>query len=210
MLDVFFPAFCLGCGKEGSYCCESCFESIKVDVTNDISLPDRCFLDNLYAVSDYKNNSLLASLIHNFKYEFIKELSMPLGRLILNRLKSMDLQKMVLVPVPLHKSRQKWRGYNQSELLCLEISVGSTIKTCKLLERRHFKKPQMELKKEDREKNVLNAFNVSKIADKTDKDAQIILVDDVATTLSTLNECAKILKQSGFNHVSAIVLARVS
>ncbi len=166
-------------------------------------------MDNVCAVSNYKNDSLLATLIHNFKYEFIKELSVPLGHLILDRLKTEDLREMVLVPVPLHKTRQKWRGYNQSEFLCREISTGSGYITFNLLERRHYKKPQMELKKEDRERNVLNAFALSKTSVKVDKNTQIMLVDDVATTLSTLNECAKILKQSGFKHVSAIVLARV-
>lgn len=173
-------------------------------------MPEGLFIDYLYAVSEYENNSLLAKLIHNFKYEFIKELSVPLGRLISDRIKKENLPGMVLIPVPLHKTRQRWRGYNQAELLCRAISNVSGYETFKLLERGHYKRPQMELKKEERENNVKDAFRLSKDASKIDADSQIMLVDDVATTLSTLNECAKVLKESGYEHVSAIVLARVS
>jgi predicted amidophosphoribosyltransferase len=137
----------------------------------------------------------------------------------------------VLCPVPLHKKRLKWRGFNQAKLLADVVSGECELPVKEILERVKFKKPQMELKREERLKNVVDAFRIARgdgagarcgavhdvpgggYGGRNEGQGSaipqnIILVDDVATTLSTLNSCAKELKAAGAKIVYALVIAR--
>jgi ComF family protein len=101
------------------------------------------------------------------------------------------------VPVPLHPERFRIRGYNQAELLAKELSFRLGIPSLNVLVREKPTKPQFKLKREERMKNVIGVFTVSKKLKTKVKGANIILIDDITTTGSTLRECAKILKKSG-------------
>ncbi len=226
--DLFFPAFCFGCANEGSFLCDKCYESLIKKIPNpeikSAFAPDESdtSLDGIMAVFPYDEKALPAGLIHAFKYDLIKELYKPLGRMIAGRLiagrmilgrpHDFPAADVVLCPVPLHKKRQKWRGFNQSALLAEHAGKITGLPVIYPLKRIHFRSPQMELKREERIKNVRNAFviddkfgdGILKISEKS-----IFLVDDVATTLSTLRECARTLKNAGCKKVYAIVLARV-
>lgn len=117
-------------------------------------------------------------------------------------------KNVIIIPVPLHPQREKRRGYNQAELLGRELSIRLNIKIApRMLERSVKTKPQFELKKEERGKNIFGAFSVNLKFQKTLKGRRIILVDDISTTGSTLRECAKILKKSGAEKVLGITLA---
>jgi len=212
--DLFFPAFCLKCGLEGSFVCDKCFKSLQKMMTDrQISIPKNSPLDGIVTVYKYEDHSLPARLIHSFKYDLIKELYRPLGRLMAERMNELlYLSGVVLCPVPLHKKRFKWRGFNQSDLLAKRVGTICGIGVIYPLKRIHFRIAQMELKREDRVKNIRGAF----VIDKNFGEAMlslsgksVFLVDDVATTLSTLNECALTLKNAGCKKVYAIVLARV-
>ncbi|MBD3328531.1 ComF family protein, partial [Candidatus Peregrinibacteria bacterium] len=106
-----------------------------------------------------------------------------------------------IVPVPLHKKRLRFRGYNQAEILAKQLGDPQT----NIMKRIKYSKPQMELSAEARKNNVKNAFAC---LEQNKNDNPVLLVDDVATTLSTLNECAKVLKSAGYKKVYAICLAR--
>lgn len=116
----------------------------------------------------------------------------------------LNLSASILVPVPIHKKRLRWRGFNQSELLAEIIGKNFNIAISKDLARIKYAKPQAKLNKEKRESSLKDSFvwkgnNL--------KNKNIILIDDVVTTGATLNECAKILKQNGANEVWGLVIA---
>ena len=117
-----------------------------------------------------------------------------------------DLDADVLVPVPLHFSRVKERGYNQSELLANELGklLGLPINNS-TLQRIRKTKSQMRLGAEERHKNVIGAFAC---ADKQLVNQKVLLIDDVCTTGSTLDACAAALKQAGVITVWGLTLAK--
>jgi len=122
----------------------------------------------------------------------------------------------LIIPVPLHDRRLRWRGFNQSLLianyLSQELITNLEIETSdKIILRSKHTRPQMTIRnRRERIQNVANVFvfneteeNINLIKNKT-----ILLVDDITTTGSTLFECAKVLKQNGAKKVYGIVLAR--
>ena len=118
------------------------------------------------------------------------------------------LQSYYIIPVPLHPSRLREREFNQSAILALVIGerLGIPVLTNILLRERHTM-PQVELDMKERKKNVAGAFTVQNGELVIDKD--IILIDDVYTTGSTVNECAKSLKKNGAGMVSVVTIARM-
>ena len=232
LLDLFFPKFCLGCQKEGHYLCQDCKEILDINQfdyclcdKNPFRVPpDSKFgkcpkcqgkkLSGLYFALPYKEKQLTKKLIYNFKYPpYLKDLSKTLSSLIVEHLilsgKNTDeiWENSVLVPVPLDKKKFKTRGYNQSEELAKELSKILKIPVIpKCLIKTKFTKPQMELSKIEREKNLENSFTIKNPEKFQDK--KVFLVDDVYTTGSTMQECAKTLKNEGANSVWGICIAR--
>jgi ComF family protein len=231
-LDLFFPSFCLGCQKEGNYLCDDCKETLEISDfqyclcnKNPIIIPlqqkigkcSKCQdkkLSGLYFPLSYKENILTKKLIHQFKYQpYIKDMAKTLANLIIEYLikinKNTDdvWQNSILIPVPLDKKKLKNRGYNQSEELARELSKILQISVISdNLSKIKRTKSQMELSKEEREKNLEGAFIIKNPAEIRGK--KIFLVDDVYTTGSTMEECAKILKNAGAKQVWGITVAR--
>lgn len=190
-------------------------------------------LDGLLAASSYKNTTL-SSAVHLFKYRFAQDLHIPLGKILANSLLNSGLPLPdFILPVPLHQRRLRWRGFNQSALLAQYVSQnltpGFTIPVLNnFLLRQKYTRPQMEIKKYSaRQKNIQNAFGLNPPLPPGErvglpasarpwqagvreelKNKTILLIDDIATTGSTLFECARILKQNGAEKVFAAVLAR--
>lgn len=205
IIETLFPAFCLECHREGSFLCSDCFQQIPRE-DDKISTETGCFaLDGVVSCCPYEEGALLARAIHALKYDFVEELAEPLGRLMVEAWPSAWCE-VVLCPVPLHPKRQRWRGFNQAELLARVLAEGAEMKIGQFLERTSFRKPQMELSRTNRLQNVRNAF---KVKASTEGISHVVLVDDVATTLATLEACAAALKEAGIPKVMAIVLARV-
>lgn len=114
----------------------------------------------------------------------------------------------LIVPVPLHNTRKRERGYNQAELLGRVISAELNIPIIKdALIRTRSTPSQTRLPPEERKKNVRGAFSINKIKAKLLKDKTILLVDDVYTTGATLKECTKTLKQAETGEIMGIVCA---
>ena len=232
MLDLFFPKFCLGCQKEGTYLCDDCRTLLDISEynyclcnTKPQRLPpdqksgkcQRCQdkkLSGLFSALPYKEKTLTRKLIYQFKYQpYLKDLAKTLASILIEHFvisgKNTDeiWENSVLIPVPLHKKKLKIRGYNQSEELAKELSKILQIPVLSdILVKIKSTKPQMELKKEEREKNLEGVFAVSDTAKFAGK--KIFLVDDVYTTGSTMEECAKTLKQAGAKNIWGIVIAR--
>ncbi|MBU2219965.1 hypothetical protein KJ784_01395 [Patescibacteria group bacterium] len=183
-LDLIFPKYCLGCGLEGSYLCPACFSSIPVCLSTNCFIcgrrspsglacdncrhKERSSLNGIMVAADWKN-LLLRQIIYEYKYRFVKELSIPLSQLMISFLQTDMLlncppDKLILVPVPLHGRRFAWRGFNQAELLAQKISAHFDIPLAKnILVRSRHTLPQRTAKTQvARAANIKNAFTLSK------------------------------------------------
>ena len=157
-------------------------------------------------------------LIHQFKYERRLHLRGPLAALMLRtleepRLTEENLGEWLLVPVPLHPSRELDRGFNQSWELCRRLSQWTGIPAANVLERSRATDSQASLDREERLRNLRGAFRI-----RTPRPWQrgiplagrrILLVDDVFTTGATTSECARVLRREGeAEKVVVITVAR--
>ena len=221
-LDLVFPVYCIVCGKDGVFLCAECTPKlVRLNQQKCIRCenpspfgkthPDcasRNVVDGCLSALDYKDRNN-KNLIRVYKYKFISDLNENLAAFMTEEIKSQNLANYLagftVMPVPLHKRRFHWRGFNQSELLAKKIAekLGLNFES-DLVIRSKNTKPQVDLKAEERKKNIENAFALSKALE----NKNYLLVDDVVTTGSTLNEIAKLLKKEGANQVWAITLAR--
>ena len=234
ILDILFPISCLSCNQDHFWLCDECLQKITI---LDFQLCPRCerfitdqgkicpdckknsrkepfYLNALVVATKYDENNI-AKIIHNYKYNFIRDLSAPLGEILIKSIVRSNIPLPdFIVPVPLHPRRLRWRGFNQSELLSnfigqkltpgLEIPVINTA-----LIRKRYTSPQMKIKNySDRKNNIQNSFVLNQEFLKKIKGKKILLIDDIATTASTILECAKILKINGASKIFAAVVAR--
>lgn len=235
ILDTIFPIQCLGCKKWDQWLCDNCLEKIILKkeqccpLCKKIITPsgETCFnckyktaLDGMLVASFYKikrQRTLLGKIIHSFKYRFIIPLHTPLSKILEKSLLDSHLPlPEIIIPVPLHGRRLRWRGFNQSLLMAQylgdHLAPGLEILVLKdSLIRQRYTLPQMQIKnRQQRISNVAQAFifNQNKFKRKLIRDKIILLVDDVSTTGSTLFECAQVLKKCGAKKVYSVVLAR--
>lgn len=223
-LDLIYPKYCVGCGKEGTWLCQKCSNKIIVikkpfcpscnRLTPRGQFCSRCrkktYLTGAIISAYYKEGSLKEA-IHTFKYDGIFDLASDLGQIMI---KALNIRKIcgnyILIPVPLYKTRLAQRGFNQAELLTkFIINHRSGFKLIKnKLKRIRASEHQVNLGREERIKNVTGQFEW--FGDHKDlKGKKIILVDDIYTTGATLNECAKILrKKTGVKEVWGLVVAK--
>jgi len=150
-------------------------------------------------------------LIHHFKYNHKTHLRRPLVLLALEGLTGFITARMpdVIIPVPLHRSRLQNRGFNQAALLGEMFSSRLSLPMLvDGLARIRETEPQIKLSAEDRNNNVKGAFAVKRGGELSGK--RVLLLDDVMTTGSTVNECAKVLKKVGGTSVVVITIARTA
>lgn len=150
----------------------------------------------------------LRAVIHAFKYKSRRHLAVPLGGWLADAFERYPelAQADALVPVPLHPSRLRARGFNQAEELAKVLSNRCGIPVRPLLSRQRKTEAQAKLNKEARAANVEDAFVAERGAGMKGK--KVLLIDDVATTGATLEACALALKHVGVREVNALVLAR--
>jgi ComF family protein len=178
------------------------------------SCQEKTELDGVIIAAEWEDK-ILQEAIHKYKYSFVMGLARPLAQILIKKINEPELArlmsgKIILVAsVPLHKRRLRWRGFNQAELLAKEIvsHFGWPMMPLLML-RKKYTKPQAKLKKEEREKNLQGVFGVAGEQITEIKDQTILLIDDVLTTGTTMNECAKILKEAGAKEVWGVALAR--
>jgi ComF family protein len=152
----------------------------------------------------------LCTCIHNLKYHDHVRLASPLGLLLANTYRARNIQADMIIPVPLHPTRLRERGYNQAHLLaqvCAQ-AVGVPL-NASLLQRRRATQAQAQLRGYERLSNVAEAFCCSSpIATKSLVKRRVVIVDDVCTTGATLEACATPLFAAGASEVWGLVLAR--
>ena len=178
----------------------------------------RYSIDAAFTSISYKG--IVKKLVYQFKYKpFVSDLCNILVELLYEGLIQKELfvktieqfnnETMVLVPVPLYKSKLRKRGYNQAQLLALGLSKKLNIPTADMLLRVKNTPSQVGLERKKRIENISGAFSViPAFAKASAGEANIFLVDDILTTGSTLLEAANVLKRSGVKKVWGIALAR--
>lgn len=218
--NVIAPKLCIICGVElrnnlPQYCL-SCRVSLP-----SAELPERIFseiishfpnnslvLDNILCLYNFTQNSDIQKMIYALKYQGLQRLAFEagteLGKAISNFDSFNDID--VIAPVPIHKAKIRERGYNQSDAICK--GVASVLDKKFLLDkitRTKYTMSQTKLNAKERSTNVLGVFKSSTTVF---KNKTVLLCDDVLTTGSTINECAKALKEAGAKKVYAATLAR--
>ncbi len=160
-------------------------------------------------VCAYTFNLPIQRMIHHFKYNEFKKIGAYLGAELAELISSYSFitETDYIIPVPLHKTKRRFRGFNQAEIIAKALSVKLDIPILKnVLSRKKFTQTQTQLKKHEREKNVANAFHVKNIG--TIKNKSLLLVDDVLTTGSTMKSIALLLKKNFAKHIYVCTLAR--
>lgn len=226
--SLLYPKRCVGCKKPDRYICDNCFSKISfleyqlcgicqkgsIDGLTHPKCQAPQAIDGIISAIAYKG--IVKKLLYQFKYKpFLSDLKTPLGKLFYEGLiqqeafaKFVSRENVLITAVPLHVSRERKRGYNQSELLGIELSRMLFLPyVSNLIIRIKQTKPQFELKKDARKENLKGAFSLNIKFKNKIKGKNIILVDDITTTGTTLRECAKVLKQSGAGKVIGVTLA---
>jgi len=218
-LDLLFPAKCIECGRDGGYICHTCLKSlsaIESPICEYCGIPVRqgnlcevCHqnpseIDGIRSV--YAFDGAARKAVHQLKYNTIKVIARPMAQLLYDRLAANDIPYDVLVPVPLHSSRLRERGYNQSALLCRELGklCGVPVDE-KSLARLRQTASQTSFDRDGRRVNVAGAFDC---IDGALSGRNVLLIDDVCTTGATLKSCAVALKEKGTFSVWGLTFAR--
>lgn len=226
--SLLYPKKCVRCKKSGSYICDNCFAGItfleyqlcgvcqkgSIDGLTHPKCRTKYGIDGIISAISYKG--IVKKLLYQFKYPpYLSDLRGILGKILYEGLIQQEgfvnycsVDNLLITSVPLHTKRGRKRGYNQSELLAKELSLHSNLtQVSAVLLRQISTKPQFELKKEERTKNILGAFALNPKFKNKLKGRDVILVDDITTTGATLRECAKVLKKSGVGKVLGVTLA---
>ena len=203
ILDLIFPIQCLGdCGKWDTWFCQNCLTRIEKHV-HVLEKPSPN-IDQIFFATDY--TELISKLVHFYKYKYVREISQPLAKIMLAGLPS-NKRFDCLVFVPLHKKKELVRSFNQTYLLAKYISQKTETPIIKgTLQRKKATQIQAQLDKKQRLLNVKNAFIC--LNKKAVQDKQILLIDDIYTTGSTLEACAKCLKLAGAKSVTGLTIAK--
>lgn len=225
ILDIIFPINCLGCNQEGEWVCQKCLEKILIET---VSFCPHChgrstmgefcqkcqvtsIMNGIIVACSYENK-LLQKIISHFKYKYITDLKNYLAEFLIKKLSSTSLELLdfIIIPIPLHKKKLKYRGFNQAELLAQALSDNLKIPIYSdIIKRIKNTSSQAQLSPLKRRKNIKNAFMVNEgLSNNFLLNKRVLLVDDVCTTSSTLEECARKLSTLNPKEIWGLVLAR--
>jgi ComF family protein len=219
MIDLLFPPRCGGCQTAGSLWCEACRAAVKpieppcCEKCGEPSVSDQlCANCRAHPLQIEKIRSValfegvLRQAIHRFKYERLASMAEPFGEMLAVYWRAELISADWLIPVPLHPSRERDRGYNQSDLLARQLARRVNVPfSGRGLRRTRATAVQMTLNAAQRRENVAGAFEC---VESRVRGARVVIVDDVATTGATLEACAQAVLKAGAASVMGLTLAR--
>ncbi len=221
ILNTLFPPVCISCKKEGDFLCVDCLKNLdKKKIRSNgrkIDDPDIHYLDGVIYALDYAKNPQIQAAVKQFKYRFTEELAEYFADLMIEKIGELNMakkRKIILIPVPLHKKRLNYRGFNQAEVIAKVIQdrMGNEAEVIPMLKRVRHTDQQAKLNKSERHKNLKGAFILNKKCIHEQKmytkNTIYFIIDDVFTTGATLESCAEVLKGSGFEKAYGLVIAR--
>ncbi|MEO0144489.1 MAG: phosphoribosyltransferase family protein [candidate division WOR-3 bacterium] len=205
IFELLVPSMCPICERETSngICCEKCFIELNKDF-NDFDRIKSLGVAKALAVFVYSDR--VKKLIEVFKYDGFLRIGKFFVELLAFKIeKRKDLFKddAIIVPIPTHNARIRERGFDHTEFLAKELSKITGIEYKKLLFRARYSKSQTKSK--DRWENVNNIFIALNIPNY--KNRQIILLDDVITSGSTMINAIKVLQELGYNDIICLSVA---
>jgi ComF family protein len=237
LVDWLYPPRCRACGgwingRDAEYLCGACWPQIRLVCHPLCIVCGRPFFDT--SGEDHHCAACLARLpyfsrarawgcyprdesaehplrrvVQKFKYGRKVSLGKPLGRLLAQGCREFlqERRAELIVPVPLHPKRLRWRGFNQSLLLARQVSRAYKLPVDPfVLYRDRETPPQTQLAEDERRKNVRGVF--ATYPEKALKGKRVLLVDDVYTSGATVNECSRVLLRGGAKEVTVLTLAR--
>ncbi|MBI1807447.1 MAG: ComF family protein [Ignavibacteria bacterium] len=219
--DFIYPPICFTCNQllqdDEMRICRACWNSFaKMNPSHPTWVEIKGKFEAEGVVQDilscflFEKEGKLQDVVHLLKYRGMKSLGERLGLEIGERIVSDPIFSRAdyLIPVPLHKLKRRERGYNQSEHICKGIATVTNIPThTALIKRLKYTESQTQLNIDQRKENVGNAFEINPKCRPNIEGKSFILVDDVITTGSTINACARILVANGARNVLAASVA---
>ena len=211
ILNLIFPNVCGFCNKinKNSLCkaCELSLAKYEINVIKNYKEEKSKYFDYLFCALKYEN--FVREKIISYKFNENAYLYKTFVKIIIKNekiyrfLKSYD----IILAVPMYKTKQSVRGYNQCELIAKELSKELNVNFEKNnLIKIKYTKTQSTLSKSQRKENVKGAFQINN--EDRIKNKKIILIDDIYTTGSTVNECSRILKKSGAKEIIVVTIAK--
>lgn len=203
ILNIIFPSTCYNCGINDDYLCEPCAVMLKPKTHQQCIVCGKLSMDGfthpkcqtrytperLVTIFGY-DSFPVSRLITDGKYRFIPRIFARLGNIMSAHLSLPHTA--VVVPIPLHKRRMKWRGFNQAELIAKEIAGLHKLTLRALIKRVKFSSPQNGLDKEKRHSNISGVYECLEV---NNTPTLVLLIDDVCTTGSTFLEATKTIKK---------------
>lgn len=205
-LDILFPPQCPVCRTaveiHGAWC-NACYRQAWLPRSISPVSHGLKALDSCYALCDYTAG--VQRLIRDMKFRRISRLGFHMSWLVQHTPVDYFERTELVVPVPLSPERLKDRGFNQTELIFRPWAEFRRLAWTEALGRRKATLPQWELRLQERRANIKGAFVITRPEDIVGK--HILLVDDIFTTGLTMDECAKVLKKAGAQHVTGLAVA---
>lgn len=208
LIDFVYPPTCGICGKlNNDFLCKKCEKVLETEAIYGVDkVLEKYFNEHLYI---FVYQGILRRIILKYKFQEEAYLYKTFVNFLLKNENFFEKIKKydTIVPVPISKKRLKKRGYNQSELIAKEIAYNSDLKleTACLLKVKNIIE-QSKLNKEERMKNIQGVYKLTNMEKLYKK--KILLVDDIYTTGSTVNECAKVLREANPRKIGVFTLAK--
>lgn len=231
IFNIFFPTKCVSCSRlyrndsTFEHICDKCFDAIELQSAlmcpicggRIPSLPSPCHASPymLAPATRFETNAVQA-LIYGIKYNSLHRAALPLGALLGKYFQKIlpiveeIVREAIIIPLPLHSTRLRTRGYNQTALLAHSfrstLSNQLQIHEAALIKTRNTHSQTKCKNYEERAKNIEGSFSIS--TPESIKGKNIILIDDVSTSGATLREAAVALKRAGAKKILALVVAK--
>ncbi len=217
LVDFVFPKFCVVCGVEGEFLCQKCKKKLPLalQVCPMCTRPsifglthEYCYqnegMEGVLAIFDYKNERV-KKVVEAIKFGFNRELV----EIVLSGWEAPEKwEEVVVVPVPLHRYRQNWRGFNQAEEIAKRVA-GKKMVIVRALKRIKATAQQANITdKKKRLDNPKGCFRVDQEKLRLIRGRRVVLVDDVFTSGATMSECARELHKAGIKEIWGFCLAR--
>lgn len=222
LLDIVYPPYCVSCGvSDPTWFCSVCRSKVeyleppycvRCGIPCTTGLCTKC-RDTRHSFTSAHSatqfSEPIVEVIHQFKYGRHIVLADPLAEIMIERFSKTDLQGKfdLIVAIPEEDSRLIDRGFNQAEELAIRLAKTVSVDYCpNILTKTRKTSRQVGLSAEARARNLLGAYSVAR--PETIVGRNVLVVDDVMTTGSTLEEAARALKEAGASHIRAYTLAR--
>lgn len=218
-LDLIAPKNCLCCNKQGYFLCKNCHSKIEPfseicyvckKHSNNFLVHEGCkievYYDKVFILNHYRN-FYIKKLIKSWKFYNKKEVFYDFSLYFLKLLNKENINDFFITSIPSHFTRKLIRWYNSSEVLARYFSDISWLTYKSIIYKNKYTKQQSKLSKKERQSNLKWTFSINKKYKDIIKWRNFIIIDDVISTGSTINEVSKILKENWADKIYALIVA---